>query len=156
MTWDELDRRTEAKRLWILLVGVVAVFAFRVAFDATDADAVGWASFALLWVLILALAVLCIARVLLLIRNSQQAWHAGEPVASERAVVLGLVSAALVIRVLRGDGTGDLDTVALVAQLIATAALLAIGIRWLFRWVRAREQVGALDEKHYSIRMEST
>lgn len=77
MTWDKLDRLTEPTRLWSLLVGVAAVFAFRFAFDATDADAVGWGSFALLWVLILALTVLCIARVILLIRNSQQAWHAG-------------------------------------------------------------------------------
>ena len=142
MTWDKLDRLTEPTRLWSLLVGVAAVFAFRFAFDATEANAVGWASFALLWVLMLALAVLCIARVILLIRNSQQAWHAGEPVASERAVAIWIVSAALVIRVLRGDGTGDLDTVLFVAQLITIAALLAIVLRRVVRMVLGRSDFG--------------
>jgi lysylphosphatidylglycerol synthetase-like protein (DUF2156 family) len=127
--WEELERLTDPRRLWLLLGGVAAMVALRAGLDATKPNAVGWASFFLFWTFALALVGLCIGRIALLLHNQRRTRRAGGPFATERSVVLGLVGASVVIRVLRGDGAGDLDTVAFVAQLVAIGLLVVIAIR---------------------------
>ncbi len=135
--WDELDRATAVIRILVVLVGLIVVVAARVIFDATDDDALGWTGYFVQSVLVLALAGLCLGRLLVLSHNGVEAKKAGEPISvSPRFVVVALVVVLFGVRVIRGDGQGDLDAVGLGIQLAALLGLVLIAARWLYQKIR--------------------
>ena len=139
-TWNELDQFTAPRRLLVLLAGLAVVIAIRASFDATEPDLIGWASWFVQLAFVIALAGLCIARVVFVVHHRRKAGPDPEPVITERFVVIALIAAVLLIPVMRVRGSDDLDAVGLGVQLGAIGLLVAIGFRRMFLMIRGRSE----------------
>lgn len=149
-TWDELDRLTKPRQILVVLAAWIASLVLRGVLDATDPDTLGWTTYFLQLALMGVLVAMCIGRTLVLfhrgvedrnpeVGGSVEQRRAG-PLVTERSVIIALIAAVVILRVIRGRGTGDLDAVALGVQLGATGLLVAIGFRRVFLMVRGRSE----------------
>ncbi len=152
-TWDELDRLTKPRQILVVLAAWVVSLVLRAALDATDPDTLGWTTYIVQLALMGVLVAMCIGRILVLFRSGGDARNAGTgrsdeqtrdgPLVTERSVIIAMIAAVVILRVIRGRGTGDLDAVAFAGQLTAVALLVVVGIRRIVLMLRGRSEFSA-------------
>jgi len=150
-TWDELDRLTKPRQILVVLAAWIVSLVLRGVLDATDPDTLGWTTYFLQLVLMGVLAAMCVGRTLVLFhrgvedRNPEVGGSVAQrrdgQLVTERSVIIALIAAVVILRVIRGRGTGDLDAVAFAGQLTAVALLVAVGIRRVVLMLRGRSEV---------------
>lgn len=152
-TWDELDLLTKPRQILVVLAAWIFSLVLRGALDATDPDTLGWTTYLFQLALMGVLVAMCVGRILVLFHSGVEAREGGVgrsdeqkrdgPLVTERSVIIAMIAAVVILRVIRGRGTGDLDTVALVGQLTAVAVLVVIGVRRIVLMVRGRSAFSA-------------
>ena len=149
-TWDELGRLTKPRQILVVLAAWIVSLVLRGVLDATDPDTLGWTTYVFQLALMGVLVAMCIGRTLVLFHRAVEdrnpevggsvAQRRDGPLVTERSVIIALIAAVVIGNVIRGRGTGDLDTVALGVQLGAAGLLVAIGFRRVFLMVRGRSE----------------
>jgi len=150
-TWDELDRLTKPRQILVVLAAWIVSLVLRGVLDATDPDTLGWTTYVFQLALMGVLVAMCIGRTLVLFHRAVEdrnpevggsvAQRRDGPLVTERSVIIALIAAVVILRVIRGRGTGDLDAVAFAGQLTAVALLVAVGIRRVVLMLRGRSEV---------------